>query len=53
MLSSTKSQIGTTEIEFLGMRFSRGKYCGGITKIPREKFHHQTDPKIPWNFELY
>jgi len=26
MLSSTKSQIGTTEIEFLIMKFSRGKY---------------------------
>ena len=26
MLSSRKSQIGTTEVDFLGMHFTQGKY---------------------------
>jgi len=44
MLSSLKSQIGTTEIEFLGMKFSRGKYSPQphlveeLPKFPEKNF---------------
>jgi len=44
MLSSSKSQIGTTEIEFLGMKFSRGKYSPQphlveeLPKFPEKNF---------------
>jgi len=44
MLSSQKSQIGTTEIEFLGMKFSRGRYSPQphlveeLPKFPKKNF---------------
>jgi len=44
MLSSSKSQIGTTKIEFLGMKFSRGKYSPQphlveeLPKFPEKNF---------------
>ena len=44
MLSSSKSQIGTTEIKFLGMKFSKGKYSPQphlveeLPKFPEKNF---------------